>query len=362
MAIKTLFSFELEPGMIVADDIRSTAGHLIVEKNEALTSETINLIKVNNIMDIKIDDTPVTSGFSEDSQALLSASMQELTKTERFNNFKNNFFDGIQFFQNSLNEVVSKNTPIDTASLSDTCNDIIQKTGPGLELFSMLHCMREFNDSTFNHSLNVALIASMLGKWLDFNQADIDMLMVCGILHDIGKLTVPDNILNKPGKLTPEEYEIMKKHTIDGYNILKPQKIDTRIKEAALFHHERYDGKGYPLGVAGEKIPKLARVVAIADVYDAMTAKRCYHAPFCPFKVIELMEQDSYDKYDPFFIKTFLSNVADTYINNQARLSDGRNCEIIINNPVKYSRPLVKCGSEFIDLSKNSNLYIDALL
>ena len=120
----------------------------------------------------------------------------------------------------------------------------------------------------------------------------LDTLTLCGLLHDIGKLKIPDEILNKPGKYTDEEFDLVKRHTKFGYELLKTLNIDPHIKKAALLHHERCDGSGYPLKATQKDLDDFSMVVAIADVYDAMTAARSYRAPLCPFQVIERFEQE----------------------------------------------------------------------
>jgi HD-GYP domain-containing protein (c-di-GMP phosphodiesterase class II) len=127
-------------------------------------------------------------------------------------------------------------------------------------------------------------------------------------------------------------------------------------------HHERFDGTGYPMGIFGDKIDKYARIVAIADVYDAMTACRVYRGPLCPFRVIEIFEAEGYERYDVHFLLTFLENVVNTYIQNHCRLSDGREGDIIFINKKKLSRPVVQCGKQYVDLAEETDLSIVELL
>ena len=144
--------------------------------------------------------------------------------------------------------------------------------------------MRDVDDLTYVHSMNVALIASVIGKWMGYNQEKIKVLTLAGLMHDIGKLLIPEKILNKPGNLTDNEYEIMKKHVNLGYEQVKNKFMPMSVKEAILLHHEKCDGTGYPFGLKSDKIPETAKIIAIADVYDAMTSSRIYRAPICPFE------------------------------------------------------------------------------
>jgi putative two-component system response regulator len=137
------------------------------------------------------------------------------------------------------------------------------------------------------------------------------------ILHDIGKVGIPDNILLKPGPLTPEEFEIMKTHTVIGYNAINDPSQDMgadsfldMAKDIILYHHERWDGRGYPKQLIGEEIPLSARIVSISDVYDALTTKRPYKEPFSHEKTIEMMKSEE-GKYDPMLLKLFIENNSD---------------------------------------------------
>lgn len=208
-------------------------------------------------------------------------------------------------------------------------------------MFDMLHNMRQIDDSTYAHSVNVALICRLIGKWKNFSEKDMDTLTLCGLLHDIGKSKIPNEIIGKPGKLTDSEYEEIKKHPVIGYNLVKNLDIDQRIKNAVLLHHERFDGKGYPLGLTSNEIDDFTSIVSIADVYDAMTANRCYRDGLCPFEVIAIFEKEGLTQFNPKYILTFLDHIANTYINNEVLLSDGSSGKIVLINK-KLTRPTIQ--------------------
>jgi putative nucleotidyltransferase with HDIG domain len=206
------------------------------------------------------------------------------------------------------------------------------------------------------------MISRILGKWLKWSSADLDNLLLAGLLHDIGKITIPADVLNKEGKLTDEEFELIRSHPRAGYDLIKDLKIDSRIKKAALQHHERCDGSGYPMKSKEIVLDDFAMVIAIADVYDAMTAARKYRAPLCPFQVIREFERDGYHKYKTEFLLTFLRRIATTYQNNRVILSDGQAAKIILLNQNSLSEPLVQLNDgSCIDLT-SSPLYIQSIV
>ena len=148
-----------------------------------------------------------------------------------------------------------------------------------------------------------------------------------------------------------------------GYELLKPLPLDAHIKLAALSHHERCDGTGYPNGLTTNDIDPYARVVAIADVYDAMTTARSYRAPLCAFQVIANFERDGLQKYDTKCVLAFLNRIAGTYQNHRILLSDGRSANIVMLNDKQLSRPIVQLDDgSCIDLSTAGDLHIQAVL
>ena len=127
-------------------------------------------------------------------------------------------------------------------------------------------------------------------------------------------------------------------------------------------HHERCDGTGYPLGLTGPRIKDFAKIVAIADVYDAMTSKRVYRGPLCPFKVIEIFIEEGLQKYEAKYILTFLNQITNTYIHNRVRLTNGQEGDIVLINQLDIARPIVKCGNEFVNLAERRELHVEAIL
>ena len=226
----------------------------------------------------------------------------------------------------------------------------------------MLINMRDYDDSVFAHSLNVSLICRILAQWMKLSDSEVELAATCGLLHDIGKLNIPAEILTKPGKLTPAEFQTIKKHTVFGYQTLLHNNIDHDICEAALMHHERCDGSGYPLRSKADEINFYAKLVAIADVYDAMTTARVYRGPLCPFQVIDLFTHEGLQKYDPDMIMTFLEHIVTTYVSNACTLSDGREGTIVFINKDDLAHPIVQIGNSCVNLSRAQGLEIVNLI
>ena len=213
---------------------------------------------------------------------------------------------------------------------------------------------------TYHHSIIVANLAEAAAEAVGGNPL---LARAGAYFHDIGKLKIPTELLNKPGKYTDEEFAQVRLHTQYGYELLKPLPLDAHIKLAALSHHERCDGTGYPNGLTTNDIDPYARVVAIADVYDAMTTARSYRAPLCAFQVIANFERDGLQKYDTKCVLAFLNRIAGTYQNHRILLSDGRSANIVMLNDKQLSRPIVQLDDgSCIDLSTAGDLHIQAVL
>ncbi len=173
---------------------------------------------------------------------------------------------------------------------------------------SLAISLDEKDQYTHGHSRRVTNLALQLAEYVTEEEIDMELLRLCGILHDIGKIGVPDYILAKPGKLTEEEYDIIKQHPERGAHILQPMHSDERIQRISHIikhHHERFDGRGYPSGLQGDKIPLLSRIIAVADAYDAMTSDRPYRkAMDIDDAILELLENAG-TQFDPALTKKF---------------------------------------------------------
>ena len=162
---------------------------------------------------------------------------------------------------------------------------------------------------TNGHSLRVAEYAKRIAKKAGYSDTKLMEIYMMALLHDIGKIGVPDTILNKPGKLSSDEYAKVKEHPAIGAKILENISEFPDISVGALYHHERYDGKGYPKGISGEKIPEEARIIAVADCYDALTSNRSYRDMLKPREARERIEKDKGKQFDPRFADIMISMI-----------------------------------------------------
>lgn len=359
---------KLLPGMVLESDVYNEADQLILPEGLKLTDKAIQkltyygieVVKIENEADqlLEVESAPATSETSGGETY-----SERLKKTEEYQVFKEHFEDAVNSVQGFLADVVERNMPPDTTNIMNQIQEMLHPPGGDIvNVFDMIHNMRSFDDMTYVHCLNVGLICNVFGKWLGLSKSEIDLATECGILHDIGKLKIPEEIIKKPAKLTDDEYKVIKSHPLEGYKILLPSSVDEHIKKACLQHHEKADGSGYPFGIKNDQMDFYSKMVCIADVYEAMTAVRIYRGSLSPFQVIEAFEREGLQKYDTRMIMTFLENIIDTYMLSHVRLSDGREGDVVYINKMRLSKPTVKVGDSFIDLSKQPDLSIVAIL
>ncbi len=359
--MKRLSTLQLIPGMVVAEDILSFHRQLVIPKNTVLTDKLITKLDLYGILTVYVEDKIPDISLVPPAPKVPSYS-ERVKKSSEFQQFKEDYQLNLNSFRDVINDVVEKNIELDVDTLLKNALDIIANRKGQTGVLDMLHNMREYDDSTYTHSMNVALICNVLATWLKFEQDEVELATACGLFHDIGKLLIPHEIITKPGKLSDEEYAQIQKHPVEGYQLLLSHDVDNHVRFAALMHHERFDGTGYPMHLVGNQIDKFARIVSIADVYDAMTAARVYRGPLCPFRVIEIFESEGYQRYDVKYLLPFLENVVNTYIQNHCLLSDGREGDIIYINKEKLSRPVVQCGMEYVNLADYPDVSIVELI
>ena len=388
MAAKRILTSRATQNMIVADDVYTSDDKLVIPEGTVLTEDIIDSLKEYGVfaIRIKVDDDGNNAAaenekvmpdgdevLKEQRQEIKNSAEQEhesflkqVKESKEFEVFHSAFVDSVDNLKNVFSKVVMHNEQIDGESILSDVENVVSKGRNSIHILDMLQCMRGYDDVTYVHSVNVALLSNMIGRivYPDISDEELKVLTLAGLLHDIGKMMVPDNIIQKKGRLTLPEYNLVKTHVLFGNNILKGiDNLDPRIAEVAMRHHERCDGTGYPGGYKREQIEPFARIVAIADTYDAMTSDRAYREAICPFDVIEMFEREGIVKYDVEFLLPFLEKAVQAYMNTDVRLSTNQMGKVIMINKNEFSKPVVQVGDEFYDLSKETNdIVIDKVL
>lgn len=349
---------EAVAGMIVAADIYSSSDQLIIAKGTKLDERMITRLRFYNIYGLFVYiGKPEEEEFHKEESYI-----EALRSTQEFKKFSRTYVKSVGKVENSFQDIINSENETNFDNLMDEIDRILKEGRSGIHIFEMLHGIRDYDDMTYVHSLNVSLICNVFAGWLKMSKEETRIVTQAGLLHDIGKVLISKDIISKPARLTESEYNEIKKHSIKGYQVLKDLNLDIRVKYAALMHHERCDGSGYPNGFKADQIEDYSKIVAIADVYDAMTSNRTYRQAICPFDVVENFERDGFLKYDPGYLMIFLERIVQSYLHNAVRLSDGREGEVVLINKLSLSRPVIRSGNTFIDLSKEQSLTIEEVL
>ncbi len=334
---------DAKDGMELADIILADNGRIILSPGTLLTGLLIEKLKWWGISEVKIkllsEDTEQVHSFDQAFHRNYNSTVAEVRKA----------FQTIRYFKEiSLEEMFQ----LQKKNIDPLLNS------PGI--ISNLYKVRRIDDYTFHHSINVAVLSGILGRWLGYKGDDLNKLVLAGLLHDVGKTQIPLKILNKPGKLSAQEMNIMQLHTKQGYKLLSVvENLPQEILFVSLEHHERLDGSGYPLEIKSSKIHPYAKIIAVCDIYDAMTSDRVYKQKVTPFEVLETIAEDMYGRLDPEICTTFLKNVREYFIGNHILLNDGRKGRVIQSGLFLSSRPVVQTeDGEFIDMETNSGIKI----
>ena len=336
---------DLQPGMQVAEDIENKFGGTLIPEGAILDRERINRLKMLDISLVKIksqteEERQKNVGLVEDIDLAYRQLLDETGLLfERFN-----FDREVEYAQ--------------IAELTDRAHSLAE----AVSLNDILILSDEVGEYEHTHMLNAALVAGLFARWLDLKEERVKELTAAGLIHDLGKTEVPDEILEKPGDLSPEEYREAKKHVQYSHDIAKRYpEISQDIARGVWTHHERFDGSGYPHQLAGDEIPLYGRILAIVDVFDAITSERVYSSKRNAFKAIKYFQESDFRKFDPRLKKIFLDRVPDYFLNKRVRLSDGREAEIVFMKPGNPDHLILRCEDDFFDLNE-SDLEIEEMI
>lgn len=265
--------------------------------------------------------------------------------------------------------MTKRNWDPDISIARETVSDIIGSVIENETVMLQLTGIKDIDNYTFLHSVDVCIYSVILGKKLGYGKEPLMTLGMGAILHDIGKCKVPLDILQKPGKLTEEEFHIMKMHTVYGCEIIKnTYRMGTKVANIAFQHHEKWDGTGYPMGISANAIDPLARIVALTDVYDALTSDRVYKKRELPHLAASYIKQNAGLLFDPFIVDLFLNSIAVYGEGTLVLLNTGEVGSVVSSGSISGERQKIsvfanKAGPPvlqpyIVDLNKSSDIEI----
>lgn len=254
-----------------------------------------------------------------------------------------------------------QNNPIQMGTIQRVVDDIVDQILSNNDVVYNVVDLKTHDNYTYAHSVNVCILAVLTGKTIGLNRYDLRDLAIGAILHDVGKVFIDSEILNKPGELSPEEFSIIREHARYGFDALR-SKVNISVVSAhvAYQHHEREDGTGYPRGLSSPENHRFAKIVAVADSYDAMTTERVYRGALMNHEAIERLANEAPVKYSPAVINSFCKAVAIYPVGSVLRLNT-RESVVVVNVTQKELRVKVLDGANkgaYYDLYNEPDLWV----
>lgn len=313
----------VEPGNILGRPVIDGQGYMLLGKGVELTSQYIDKLKRMGIGAVYIDSGEMNEIVSYENVVSDETYQQVIRNTKEMVNMLASPRENLDL--NSAKK-----------SVETLVDEIIRNRGTLLDV-SALH---DFDEYTFTHSVSVCVTSTIIGLDCGLSRQELYVLGMGALLHDIGKIKVPQQILNKPGKLTTEEFAIMRQHAQYGFDILR-KNASLLSAHVAFQHQEKFDGTGYPRGMKGQDIHLFGRIAAVADVYDALTSKRPYRDPMPNNKAYEYIWSQSRTHFDPDVVKHFCGTVAIYPNGSVVKLSNGEKALVVKQNSGWALRPVV---------------------
>ena len=390
---------DVKPGMILHTTAVTESGRVVLRAGTQMNVRAIEGLKTWNIIQVDIrilgDQTDVVSPFDAEiekilgeKQPILSESKVEVIEetpeasqdivsdipqepeeddyaAENLpESFVDKYMSALAQVKYELSMARFQKNSFNPEHLKALIPDVLQPLLEDKTIFWKLQFIEHKEDYLYHHSIDVAILAGCIGEWLGCTQKRLESLMWGALLHDIGKTLVPLNIINKSGSLTAEEWNIAQLHAVRGYKYLrKNYDMPHEIHYCVLQHHERMDGSGYPLSLPGKKIDICGRIIAIADIYSAMTSMRSYGKRRTSYDAAATLQSDMFGKLDSQVCLQFLGRLRQFFQGNMVRLNDGRDAEVVYLNPADDSRPMVRTADgTVVDLGRSRDFSIRRVL
>lgn len=314
----------VRPGMKLAKSIVTGKGEVLLTKGSVVVEQTINQLNNLGVFYLFVEDEQLGSNKLVDA-------LSDNTRSKC-----------LQYVCQVMDEAAQSKVSI-CDEVKEIIRNIIQEVISKPKYLLDLNDIRVMEDYTFSHSVNVAIISLILGKAKGYSYEELISLGTSAILHDIGKSRIPKEILDKPGSLTKEEFAKVKTHPNIGFEILKASSsTDEIVARVAKEHHEKYNGEGYPRGIKKGEVHEFSQIVAVADVYDALTSDRIYRKRFLPDKAFEMILAGSGSHFSPEIVSLFLKEISPYPTGVVVKLSNKCMGVVIGQNKNSPAKPIVR--------------------
>ncbi len=363
--MSTVLLSQVRSGDKLGEDVLTPFGGLLLRKGEVITPRTIEVLYAFLISSVTLStDTEEKKKGTETTVKVQTAEEQDFsavalpaTSRAELSEFYGEYDRMVDLLRKTYNSYVAgESFPImDIRTQLEKLLKVIQH----YDILTFKPQKYTEQDYYFHNSVCSALTSYRLAQWADVKQNDWMQIALGGLLKDIGNIKLDRSILTKPAALTKDEFEEMKRHTVQGYQLLKSiAALNEGVKLAALQHHERIDGTGYPLGIDAARIHPYAKIISIADIYHAMTLNKAYRKGVSPYIVLEQLQAEAFGKLDPNNVTLFVEKTTQYQVGLVVKLNDGRIGEIVFAERQHLTRPWILVEGQIVNLAKERHLHI----
>lgn len=337
----------LKVGMFISNIYHQIGEKELISQGLLKNHEQIKQLEAQGILSVEVDmhKSKILADNVMQESMLLDNNIKKYNWKDRSHpaDKARKLYNEAKILQGKLLHQLSQGEPIDIKPLADVADEMVEAIFTHRDVILCLARIREKDSYLMEHSLNVALMLANFGRFLGLDRDVLQQLTMGGLLHDIGKTLIPDEILHKPGKLTEYEFEIMKDHVVFSKKILsKTVGITPIMMEVAANHHERIDGSGYPNGLIGDELGLYGRMSSIIDVYDALSADRVYKSGMSPTQAFRILLQGAGKHFDADLVSKFIKCLGVYPIGSLVMLSNKRLGIVIKRNDNEPLKPTVK--------------------
>ncbi|CAM4010539.1 HD-GYP domain-containing protein [Cohnella lubricantis] len=347
---------QVRPGDCLAVDVHTTLGSVLLQEGKSLTARDLEILQAFLVpsVDIRRSGVEASASAATNQETAASAAASEVALTSLQQKFVE-----MEMLLTKAFASIGPGQKLMILEIRNGLRELLELINDYSILMFIPPLDREKNDRWIRKSVLMALTSYQLARWCKFPEKDWTAVALAALLHDIGNTRVDSTMFRKPSGLTPAELNEMRQHTVYGFRLLEGvPSLNQGVSLAALQHHERIDGSGYPMKVAGDKIHPYAKIVAIADMYHAMTSARSHRKAESPYLVLERLQSEAFGKLDPFYVQTFIDRTTQFHNGMLVQLNDNRVGEIVFTDRSHPTRPMVSVNGEIINLAKQRDLYI----
>ncbi|ATP41575.1 hypothetical protein CSE16_16900 [Solibacillus sp. R5-41] len=330
----------LKEGMVVGRTIWNEAGHPLLHKDVVVTSRI-----VERLQELKIQYLYIEDKFS--SGIIVEETITPAKRLQAVKNITKSFNEVKKAKSTQASYVLDQQSKVISHIVDDIMNAVLDSE----DVLMILTDAYLYDEYLYHHSFQVTMYSIATAKELGYSYDDLRLIGIGAMLHDVGKLLIPTEILNKPGKLTPEEFEVVKQHSRHGFDLLRNlHSVSLLVAHCAFQHHERSDGSGYPRGLIDFEIHPFAKIIAIADVFDALTSTRSYRKKMLPSEALKIIEEGRGIQFDERVFDAFKRSIVHYANGTVIQLNNGNRGIVSKQNLIDSTRPWLRIFEKNEDL------------